>query len=148
MTAMLRTATALLCLALPVHAQTVEDVLAEAAADCAGFESGTFSAAPTAITTPDLTGDGQPDTVVDYAGFACSTVASMWGGTGGSSLSVLAGGKRFDFLALGWQVIDWAGPVLLLDVHGIECNGTGSDRCVKALVWGGDRFMSVQPPGE
>jgi hypothetical protein len=145
---MLRLALAALFLGLPAHAQSVEDVLAEAAADCSSFENGAFAAAPTAVSTPDVTGDGQPDSVVDYAGFTCSTVASMWGGTGGTSLAVLADGKRFDFLALGWQVLDWAGPVLLLDVHGIECGGTGSDRCVKALVWGAEGFLSVQPPAE
>lgn len=137
-------------LAAPVAAQagvTAEDVLAEAKADCASFDNGTVTAAPDAVTPVELTGDATPETIVDWAKFSCSTMASAWGGTGGSLISVLIGDTRSDYMALGWKVVDFGGPVLLLQVHGAECGGTGSDPCVDAEVWNGQVMMSVRTVG-
>jgi hypothetical protein len=120
---------------LPALAVTADEVLAEAAAFCAGFENGTITVGPDVVQPVDLTGDGTPETVIDYKGIACSTMASAWGGTGGTTLSILIEGQRFDHLAYGWTVVDFDGPVLLLSQHGVNCGGTGSDRCVQALVW-------------
>lgn len=126
------------CLALvplPAVAVTADDVIAEAEAFCAGFENGTITVGPDVIQSVELTGDGTPETIVDYKGISCSTMASAWGGTGGTTLSVLIDGQRFDHLAYGWAVVNFDGPVLLLSQHGVNCGGTGSDRCVQALVW-------------
>lgn len=136
------------CLALvplPAFAVTAEDVIAEAAAFCAGFENGTITVGTDVVQSVELTGDGTPETIIDYKGISCSTIASAWGGTGGTTLSVLIDGQRFDHLAYGWAVVDFDGPVLLLSQHGVNCGGTGSDRCVQALVWTAGKLTG---PGE
>ncbi|MCU0828220.1 MAG: hypothetical protein MUE52_12635 [Tabrizicola sp.] len=119
----------------PVLGWTVDDVVSEARDFCAGFDNGQITVAPTAVQTVELTGEGEPETIIDWGGIDCSTMASPWGGTGGSTLTILAGGQRFDHMAFGWQVVDFDGPVLLLAQHGINCNATGADRCVQALIW-------------
>jgi hypothetical protein len=128
-------ATLIVLAPMPVLAVTVDEVIAEAEAFCASFENGTITVGPDVVQPVELTGDGTPETIVDYKGIACSTMASPWGGTGGTTLSVLIDGQRFDHLAYGWTVVDFDGPVLLLSQHGVNCEGTGSDRCVQALVW-------------
>jgi hypothetical protein len=127
------------------QAVTVDDVLAEARAFCASFDNGTITVGPDVVQSVDLTGDDTPETIVDYGGIACSTMASPWGGTGGNTLSVLIEGQRFDHLAYGWKVVDFDGPVLLLSQHGVNCGATGSDRCVQALVWTAGKLTG---PGE
>jgi len=125
-----------------------DDVLARAAADCAGFENGVFTAAEDAVQAVDLTGDGVPETVVDAGKFQCSSAASLYGGSGGTWLTVVVDGKAQDFLAQAWTVTDFAGAkVLLLYHNGVDCGGIGVDPCVEALVWGDGRFMSVRPGG-
>jgi hypothetical protein len=128
-------ATVLALAPLSAIAATVEEVLAEAGAFCASFENGEITVGPEVVQSVELTGDGTPETVIDYSGISCSTMASAWGGTGGTTLTVLIGGQRFDHLAYGWTVVDFDGPVLLLSQHGVNCGATGSDRCVQALVW-------------
>jgi hypothetical protein len=141
-------AVGLALIAAPALAEaTVDDLLAEAKADCASFENGVLTVPPETVTQIELTGDATPETLFDWGKLQCSTMASAWGGSGGSMLSVLAGGLRWDFLAHGWTVADLGGPVLLLAVHGGECGGSGAQRCVEAQVWGGESFLSVRPPG-
>jgi hypothetical protein len=123
------------CLALPVAAWTTEEVIAEARSFCDSFDGGVVEVGPTAVQSVELTGEGAPEAIIDWSGLACSTMASAWGGTGGSTITILAGGQRFDHMAFGWQVVDFDGPVLLLAQHGINCNATGADRCVQALLW-------------
>ena len=140
------TIAAVLALApLSALAATADDVLAEASAFCASFENGTITVGPDVVQAVELTGGGTPETVIDYSGIACSTMASAWGGTGGTSLSILIDGQRFDHLAHGWTVVDFGGPVLLLSQHGANCGATGSDRCVQALVWTAGKLTG---PGE
>ena len=130
---------------LPGLAGTVEEGSAEAEAFCASVANGTVTVGPDVVQPVELTGDDTPETIVDYKGIACSTLASPWGGTGGTTLSVLIDGQRFDHLAYGWTVVDFDGPVLLLSQHGVNCGGTGSDRCVQALVWTAGKLTG---PGE
>lgn len=125
-----------------------EDVLAQAAADCAAFENGQFTADPEAVQDIDLTGDGLAETIIDAGRFHCSSAASLYGGSGGTWLTVIAGGEARQFLAEAWGVTDFAGrKVLLLYHNGVDCGGIGVDPCVEALVWGRGRFMSVRPGG-
>jgi hypothetical protein len=136
------------CLALipiPAVAVTADDVIAEAAGFCSDFENGTITVGPDVVQSVELTGDDAPETIIDYKGISCSTMASAWGGTGGTTLSVLIDGQRFDHLAYGWTVVDFDGPVLLLSQHGVNCGGTGSDRCIQALVWTAGKLTG---PGE
>lgn len=146
----MRSAVILLALLVPgvALAGPADDLLAQAAADCAAFDNGAFSAAPDAVQVVDLTGDGVPATVVDAGKFTCSSAASLFGGSGGSTLTVLIGGKAEEFLAEAWTVTDFAGRKVLLIWHnGVDCGGIGVDPCVEALVWGDGRFMSVRPGG-
>ncbi|MBL8563661.1 MAG: hypothetical protein JNN06_15425 [Gemmobacter sp.] len=132
----------------PAQALTVDDILAEARADCAGFEKGEMVVMEGAVQELELTGAAPPEVLVDWSKFNCSTAASLWGGTGGQTMSLLTGdGLRQDWLVLGWQVVQFGQPVLLLQLHGAECGGTGSQPCVEALVWGGESFLSVRAPG-
>ena len=140
----------LLAMGLPsvAVAATADDVLAQAAADCADFDNGVFSAAPDAVQAVDLTGDGQPETVVDTGKFQCSSAASLYGGSGGTGLTVIVGGEAVEFLAEVWTVTEFAGRNVLLIWHkGVDCGGIGVDPCVEALVWGDGRFMTVRPGG-
>jgi hypothetical protein len=129
------------------HSAPADDILAAAAAECAAFENGSFTAPPEAVVQIDLTGNGVADTVIDAALFQCSSAASLYGGSGGSMVTVVADGQLSTYLAQAWQVIDWSGvKVLLLFHNGTDCGGYGAQPCVEALVWGGERFMSVRPP--
>lgn len=133
---MIRLALLLAVLATPVQADLVEDVLAQAKADCASIDNGSFTALPEAVVRVDLTGDATPETVVDSGQFQCTTSASYWGGTGGNWLAVIVAGQRVDLIAQAWQVIPFQGlPVLMLWHNGGECGGAGADVCVEALVW-------------
>jgi hypothetical protein len=122
---------------LPQGAQawTAAMVLDEARTLCAGFEGGEISVQGQAVHAVELTGAAPAEQVIDWSAIGCSTMASAWGGTGGSTLSILIEGQRFDHMALDWRVIDYDGPVLMLRQHGSNCNGAGTDRCVQALLW-------------
>lgn len=132
---------------LPVPAlASVDTILSEAAAMCTEQDNGVFSSEG-AVLSLDVTGDGQPDTVVDEVLFTCSTAASLYGGSGGSMIHVFVGDVQSDFLVQGYEVLNWGGrSILLLALHGTSCNGIGADPCFEALVWNTDRFMTVRAP--
>ena len=85
---------------------TSADLIERARSECAGFNSGAFDVTEKAITSHDITGDGRPEEVVDASQFACSTAASMWNGSGGTYLWVIADKKPYEFLAHRWRVVD------------------------------------------
>ncbi len=134
---------------LPVPALAGTDtLLAEAAAMCADQDKGVFGSEG-AVLHLDVSGDGQPDTLVDEGRFTCTTAASLYGGSGGSMLHVIVGDVQSDFLVQGHEILNWAGrTILLLALHGSACNSIGADPCFEALVWNGERFLSVRPPAE
>jgi hypothetical protein len=134
---------------LPVPAlASVDTILAEAAALCAEQNNGVFSSEG-AVRSLDVTGDGQQDTLIDEVLFSCTTAASLYGGSGGSMIHVIVGDVQNDFLVQGYEILTWADrTILLLALHGTSCNGIGADPCFEALVWNGDRFMSVRAPAE
>ena len=131
----------------PAQALTAEDIITEARGDCASFDKGEMAVMEGAVQEVELTGSAPAEVVVDWSKFNCSTAASLWGGTGGQSMSLLTNGQRQDWLVLGWQVVQFGQPVLLLQLHGTECGGSGAQACVEALVWGGERFLSVRAAG-
>lgn len=117
--------------------------LAEAEAMCQSV-NGTFSAGE-AVVSVDLDGDGQPDTVLDEARYACSTAASLYGGSGGALVRFFVGGTETARLARGWGVVDWSGrPVVLLSLHGAECGGIGADSCYEAIVFENGRARTLR----
>jgi hypothetical protein len=127
---------------------SVETILADGAAMCAEQDNGLFSSEG-AVRSLDVTGDGQPETLVDTALFTCTTAASLFGGSGGSMIHVIVGDVQSDYLVQGYELLNWGGrTILLLALHGTNCNGIGADPCFEALVWNGDRFMSVRAPAE
>lgn len=148
---MSRLATALTLLALfPAAglAATPDEILAEAEAQCLAMGGGTFAPGQ-AVSAADLTGDGRPETLIDWAGFACAQARSAFSGTGGSPLTVLVDGRRFDMMSKGWRLIEVpAGQVLLMQVHGTDCGGIGADPCFETAIWNGARFMSLRPAAE
>lgn len=123
----------------------LDAILAEAAAECAGFDNGLFGTEDFALSHVDLTGDGTPDVVIDYQGFTCTGAASLWSGTGGGPLVFLIDGQRYDAFARGWQIADvLRTTVLVLALHGSECGGIGAEPCFEALTWTGEGFASIR----
>jgi len=132
----------------PVLADTAEDILAQARADCAALDGGTLTTRREALREADLTGDGKPETIVDSRGFDCSTSAGYWSGTAGDLYWVVVGDADWMLQAQDWTVIDWNGqPILLQWLNGGDCGGVGSQNCAGALVWDayGQTLMSIDP---
>jgi hypothetical protein len=125
-----------------VHPAAVKRVLDEARKFCEGFENGKFSMGERAITQHELSGDKQADTVIDASEFRCSSMASAWGGTGGSSLWVVIDGKAHNFLARRWGVVKFDGQnVLMTAVHPSEC-GYVAGSCYRSHLYYQGRFYT------
>ena len=123
----------------------VDTILADAAKLCSEQDNGVFGSEG-AVRQIDLTGDGKPDTLVDEGIFTCSTAASLFGGSGGSMIHILANDTQSSYLVQGYETTTWAGSlILLLAQHGSNCNATGVLPCFEALTWGEDSFLSVRP---
>lgn len=137
--------TTTLSLALPASAsEPVDAVIDKAQQDCRSFENGVFAMTDRAVSLVDLTGDGKAEKIIDARQFSCSSAASLFCGTGGCMLTVIAEGKPTEFLAKGWKVIQWdRQAILLLAVHGSACGGTNLRLCFKAVVWSEDGFRSL-----
>ena len=118
-------------------------IIDNARQECNGMDNGKFHATEQAVTLHDITGDGQPEEIIDASQFSCSTAASLWGGSGGTYLSVVVAGKQHEFLAHRWKLIDFDGQnVLLLAVHSSQCSDDIGP-CYRALVWQ-DGFRSTR----
>lgn len=132
----------------PAVAQdTADQAIDEARQQCEAFENGRFGTTDEVLARIDLSGDGNPDLLVDGHGFRCSS-GNLYCGTGGCPLIAIVEGTRTDFLAKAWRVVEW-GPtqVLLLQVHGVGCGGTNLRTCVEAVVWSEGAFRSVRGDG-
>ena len=103
---------------------------------CAAFEDGEFDLEWDAVDRVDLDGDLSNDWVLNESGFACSTAASLFCGTGGCMSHFLVEGALHSLLNQGWDVVD-LGPhrVLIADVHGSRCGGVNPTPCVTASTW-------------
>ncbi|MFK7978271.1 MAG: hypothetical protein AB8C02_19205 [Halioglobus sp.] len=128
----------------------VQELIDRAAADCQSFENGEFDVGD-AITEIELR--SQFGTVaaelVDESEYACSSVASLYCGTGGCMLNLIIDGTVRAWQATGWRLIEW-GPdvVLLIGRDGGWCGGAGAEVCYEALVWSDGRILSVGPAPE
>lgn len=69
---------------LPAPVRAVVDAMI---AECRGV-GGKPGASPGLVSTVDLNGDGRSDYVIDTAAFDCEGAASLFAGTGGSSVEV------------------------------------------------------------
>lgn len=114
----------------------LQNKIDEAASVCAELDAGKFAMEDTAIQRVDLDGDGDEDWALNEPGFACSTAASLYGGTGGTMAHFLIDDSLASMLTQGWGMAK-LGPymVLLADVHGSQCDGTNVTPCVTASVW-------------
>ena len=132
---------ALLITFIPYFAQadelpsSVAEIIQEAKLECNDLDDGEFHSTDKAVIKHDFTGDGKPEELIDSAQFSCSTAATLWGGSGGTYLWIVAPDKTYEFLAHRWKVIDFNGQsVLLLAVHSFQC-GDGVGPCFRAFVW-------------
>ena len=103
---------------------------------CSELDNGQFAVEFGAVHRVDLDGDIQPDWVLDEAGFACSTAASLYCGTGGCMSHFLVEDELHSLLNQGWDMVD-LGPdrVLLAYVHGSQCGGINPTPCATASTW-------------
>ena len=133
--------------ALSPEAQALLD---RAAAECASFENGVFEAgeAVQEFSLRNYMGDLEVE-VIDESAFACSSAASLYCGSGGCLLNVVAEGTVTSWQATGWQIVSW-GPndILLLSRDGAWCDGSGAEVCYEAVVWSDGRPLTVGPPPE
>lgn len=106
---------------------------------CKDFDNGEFSLEWGAVERVDLDGDLYRDWVLNEFGFACSTAASLYCGTGGCMSHFLVGDDLHSLLNKGWDIATFGSEkVLLTQVHGSQCGGINPTPCVTASVWDGE----------
>ncbi|MEM9098629.1 MAG: hypothetical protein AAGC79_08890 [Pseudomonadota bacterium] len=131
----------------PIQAQEPEPtlkILRQLRAECAGWANGVLEMKPGSLTQVELTGDDAPEEIIDSSRFQCSSAASLYCGTGGCSIWVIAEGKATSLLVKDWQVVDHFGtPVLLSRIHGSECGGDNTRLCMRAYVWSDGALQTV-----
>ncbi|MEM9046071.1 MAG: hypothetical protein AAGC81_15390 [Pseudomonadota bacterium] len=131
-------------LGMSQESDQVRTVIEQVRADCAEFEDGALDVKPGAVSQVELTGDDRPEEIVDSRFLSCSSAASLYCGTGGCSIWVLAEGTTRNLLVKDWQVVDHFGtPVLLSNIHGSECGGDNTRRCARAYVWSQGSLQTV-----
>ena len=106
---------------------------------CAEFNNGEFELEWESVQRVDLDGDLHSDWVLNDFGFACSTAASLYCGTGGCMSHFLIEEHVASLLNQGWEIATiGSSRVLVAEVHGSQCDGIGPTPCVVASVWDGD----------
>ncbi|NOE27821.1 hypothetical protein [Ruegeria sp. HKCCD6157] len=107
-----------------------------AARACAEFNDGQFDIAWGAVERVDLDGDLQRDWVLNESGFACSSAASLYCGTGGCMSHFWISEEVHSLLNQGWTVVDFGSQrIVIADVHGSDCEGINPTPCVSASIW-------------
>lgn len=118
---------------LPPGLQAKVDLAARA---CAEFNDGQIDIAWGAVERVDLDGDLQRDWVLNESGFACSSAASLYCGTGGCMSHFWISEEVHSLLNQGWSVVDFGRQrIVIADVHGSDCEGINPTPCVSASVW-------------
>ena len=140
-------ASAIIFLAGPAGASGLADAVVEQArSDCRAFDNGVLETATQAVSRVDLTGDGKVEEIVDSRHFTCPTALSLFCGTGGCEITVIAEDTLATFLAKDWKTVSWGDQtILLLAVHGSACGGTNLRKCFRAVVWSEGGFRSLEP---
>jgi len=153
-------ATAVLAQGQPRLPTAVQKALGEMTALCKE-SGGRPGKSPDLLTIADLTGDDQPDFVIDQAAFICEGAPSLFGGSGGSQVAVYvatADGQAapaFAGGAFGVRIDKDAKPARLsLIVGGPLCGQKVTSNtpranyksCWRPLVWNaGSRKMDFAP---
>lgn len=118
---------------LPLALQEKVELAAQA---CSDFENGEFAMEAGAIVRIDLDGDLKADWVLNEHYFACSSAASLYGGTGGTMSHFMVGDHVYSLVNQGWEMRTLGrNRVLLAEVHGTQCDAYGYTPCVTAAVW-------------
>ncbi|MEM8555489.1 MAG: hypothetical protein AAGF71_11785 [Pseudomonadota bacterium] len=127
--------------------EPVKALVQDAQAECGAIMGGNLEISADAVDPVPM-----GDTllwVVDTFHMRCSTLPSLFCGTGGCSLHLVAGDHQSQHLSKGWQFVEM-GPlsVILLQIHGSECGGTNLIPCVEALAWDDTTgtFTTLRPP--
>jgi len=137
-------------LALCASAANASDIASrlidEARQNCAALDNGELGYQPGTIRLIDLNGDGVDDEIIDESTYSCTSSRTLFCGTGGCGLKVIVGDRILERLVKQWQTLEWDGDrLLLLQLHGAECGGSGLERCYEAVSWGDGDFRSVRP---
>ncbi len=131
---------------LPTGLRAKVDLAAQA---CAEFNNGQFDLDWGAVERVDLDGDLQRDWVLNESGFACSSAASLYCGTGGCMSHFLIEEEVQSLLNQGWTVVDFGRQrVVVADIHGSNCDGINPTPCVTASVWDADAKMWRSSAGD
>lgn len=138
------------CTSVLAASSEAQSLIERAAADCQSLENGAFDqgGALTEITLRSQFGDIAAE-LVDESKYTCSSAASLYCGSGGCMLNLVADGHVRAWQATGWQLIEW-GPdtILLIGRDGVWCGGSGAEVCYEALVWSDEQVLSVGPMPE
>jgi len=106
-------------------------------------QGGEFDAG-NAVQSMDVNGDGSDDLIIDESQFSCSTAASLFGGTGGSIVTIQIGDVVLQEMAQGWEILDrYNQKILLLGRHGSFCNQPGYVACFEAMVFSEGAWQTV-----
>jgi hypothetical protein len=146
---------AALLLAQPAAAQSLQTrspqaqaLEQEAAAVCSAMDNGLFDpgGAVTRIELKSQFGSVKAE-LVDESAFHCTSSASLYCGSGGCMLHLVAEGKVYSWQATGWRLLEW-GPdvILLIGRDGGWCGGAGTEVCYEAVVWSDGRPLTVGEP--
>jgi hypothetical protein len=74
---------------------------------------GEFVASPETVVQKDLNGDGNPDWILDSAGFACSSSHGLYCGTAGCGVDTLIDGTLSSLMLHSWDVVTDDGTTYL-----------------------------------
>jgi hypothetical protein len=103
---------------------------------CSEVNNGEFALEWGSVERIDLDGDLRPDWVLNEASFACSSVPSLYCGTGGCVSHFLVRETIGSLQNQGWKVADMGGHrILVAKVHGSQCGSIGPSPCVTASIW-------------
>lgn len=92
---------------------------------------GDFTLTSEAIRVIELDEVGGSLTVLDEAGFECSTSASMYCGSGGCRAHFLLKADSLSIQVQGWEYSDGK---ILLGLHGFTCGQIGAQPCYKTVT--------------
>jgi hypothetical protein len=109
----MRIALVLLLLVTPAAAQNWPAEVASIVDEAKSICSGSFTAAPEAVTQTDLTGDGTLDWVIDSGAYQCSDGYGTYCGTTGCGVDTVINGARAGLNLHGWDTVTEGGTTYL-----------------------------------
>ena len=127
---------------LQAYPRSVIKLIDEARRTCSESDEGILKIPASAIQKIDLTGNGINDQIFSYGKLHCTSESTLWCGSGGCTVALIVNDEATEFLARGYRIVYPFGnlPIILFDVHGTECGGSGATNCILATVWGDKKF--------